>query len=533
MAVSTGHAHWSSRWTFLLAAVGSAVGLGNIWKFPYEAGQGGGGAFVLIYLAFVFLIGTPVLIAELSLGRRGQLSPVGSMREIAKAEGRSSWWQLVGWSGVIGAFIVISFYSVIGGWTLGYFFQAMGGFSGYDAAISGENFQSFISDPLLPLLTHAVFMAITVFIVARGVQKGLEKAVTTLMPALFVILVILVIYAGVAGNFSATIDFLFSPNFENLTPRRVVEALGLAFFSLSLALGSIMTYGSYLDRSINVTRSAITISAADSAVALMSGLAIFPIVFAFEGLAANQGPGLVFVTLPIAFGQMPLGVVFGTLFFGLLLVAAITSAISLLEPSVAYVEETGALSRRNAAILIGGGAFLLGILTAYSQGDSFLSDVRLFGFDLFGLKDYLTNNIMMPVAGMFTALFVGWFVARKSMLAELAMSVRAFRIWYFLVRFAAPVAILFVFLGLLFGDDFYNLLYSVDVLIGIVWFALAIASGRLAYIRDRSPAGWFLVGLVFPFAVLFVAVATHGTIERAQLREAHKALGEPEDRDEY
>ncbi|WP_202899736.1 sodium-dependent transporter [Kordiimonas gwangyangensis] len=271
----TQHAQWSSRWAFIMAAVGSAVGLGNIWKFPYEAGEGGGGAFVLLYLLFVFIIGTPCLIAELSLGRRGQKNPVYTMKSIATEEGRSTMWGLLGWSGIVGAFIIISFYSLVGGWVLAYIVKAAMGFGGFDAAKSTETFLTFIADPVQPIVAHFAFMAITVGIVARGVQGGLEKAVTVLMPALFAILVMLMIYSAVTGAFGEALNFLFRPNFHALTGDKILNALGLSFFSLSLAMGSIMTYGSYLPKDVNIPKSAITIAGADSAVALMAGLAIF------------------------------------------------------------------------------------------------------------------------------------------------------------------------------------------------------------------------------------------------------------------
>ena len=446
----TQHAQWSSRWAFIMAAVGSAVGLGNIWKFPYEAGEGGGGAFVLLYLLFVFVIGTPCLIAELSLGRRGQQNPVYTMKSIATEEGRSTMWGLLGWSGIIGAFIIISFYSLVGGWVLAYIVKATMGFSGFDAAQSTETFLSFIADPVQPIIAHFAFMAITVGIVARGVQGGLEKAVTVLMPALFAILVMLVIYSGFTGDFAHAIDFLFRPNFHALTGDKILNALGLSFFSLSLAMGSIMTYGSYLPKDVNIPKSAITIAGADSAVALMAGLAIFPIVFAY-GLNPGGGGGLVFMTLPIAFGQMPMGEIIGPLFFALLAVAAITSSISLLEPGVSYIEERTGWSRKKVTAIIGFAAFLLGTLSSFGQPGNLLGDVQFFGgMTIMDVKDYLTNNIIMPVGAMFMMIFVGWFVSRKAMMEELAIEDKSFRIWYFLVRFVCPVAIFAVFVNIIY-----------------------------------------------------------------------------------
>lgn len=453
MAGPSQHAHWSSRWTFLLAAVGSAVGLGNIWKFPYEAGEGGGGAFVLIYLAFVFIVGLPVLIAELSLGRRGQMSPIGSMAKIAAEEGRNKLWGIIGWSGVLGGFIVISFYSVVGGWVLAYLVKAPMGFAGYDAAMSTQTFGNFVTDPVSPIVAHFAFLAITFGIVARGVEGGLEKAVTFLMPALFILLVILMIYNGFTGDFAGAINFLFNPDFSKLNVNTVLQALGLAFFSLSLALGSIMTYGSYLTKDINIPRSAVTIAAADSGVAIMAGLAIFPIVFAY-GLNPGQSVGLVFTTLPIAFGQMPGGVIVGTLFFFLLTVAAVTSAISLLEPAVSYVEERTGVNRKKVSFYIALAAFILGTLSAWGQGGNILGDVKIFGLDFMSLKDYVTNNIMMPLGGMFLAIFVGWFVSRQNMMEELAMEEGSFKIWYFLVRYVCPVAIGAVFVSIIYNTIF-------------------------------------------------------------------------------
>jgi len=453
MAGAVQHAHWSSRWTFVLAAIGSAVGLGNIWKFPYEAGEGGGGAFVLVYLGFVFAVGLPVLIAELSLGRRGQLSPIGSMAKIAAEEGRSKSWSIIGWSGVVGGFVVLSFYSVVGGWVLAYLVKAMSGFGGYDAAMSTATFGEYITDPVSPIVSHFAFLAITIGIVARGVQGGLEKAVTFLMPALFVLLLVLVIYSGMTADFYGAVNFLFNPDFGKLNLDTILQALGLAFFSLSLALGSIMTYGSYLTRDMNIPRSAAIIATADSMVALMAGLAIFPIVFAY-GLNPGQSVGLVFTTLPIAFGQMPGGAIVGSAFFFLLAVAAVTSAISLLEPAVSYIEERTGIDRKKVAIYIGAAAFFLGTLSAWGQSGNILGDIKLFGYDIMGIKDFITNNIMMPLGGMFIAIFVGWFISRKHMMEDLTMSDSSFKIWYFLLRFVSPIAIGAVFVSILYKTFF-------------------------------------------------------------------------------
>ncbi|MCJ9428292.1 sodium-dependent transporter [Kordiimonas marina] len=451
MAGSSQHAQWSSRWAFLMAAVGSAVGLGNIWKFPYVAGQGGGGAFVLVYLICAFMIGAPCLIAELSLGRRGQMSPVNSMTKIASEEGRSKAWSLLGWSGIVGAFIIISFYSLVGGWVLAYIGKAAMGFTGWTAATSESTFNSFIAEPFEPIVYHFLFMAITVGIVARGVQGGLEKAVEVLMPALFIILILLVVYSGVTGNFDAAIKFLFEPNFHKLTVNNILSAMGLAFFSLSLAMGSMMTYGSYLPKSVNIPRSAFIITASDSMVALLAGLAIFPIVFGYPGLEASKGPGLVFVTLPIAFGQMPGGTIVGPLFFALLGVAAITSSISLLEPAVSYMEERMGWNRIKTTATMGFAAFALGIFSSLGQEGNVLANVHIFGLSIMDLKDYIASNILMPIGAMFMMIFVGWFVSRKAMMEELAIQDKSFRVWYFLVRYVCPIAIAVIFANIIYA----------------------------------------------------------------------------------
>lgn len=452
MASVKQHAHWSSRWAFIMAAVGSAVGLGNIWKFPYEAGSGGGGAFVLLYLFFIFVIGTPILVAELSLGRRGQLSPIGSMAKIAKEEGRSPLWALIGWSGVIGAFIVISFYSVVGGWTLSYMQMAIAGtFDGIDGEAATDLFATgMIKNEGKMIFWHAAFMLTTIGIVAQGVEKGLERAVTVLMPALFVLLIFMVGYAAFTADLGAAIDFLFTPKFEDLTAENAIQALGQSFFSLSLALGSIMTYGSYLTKNTDIGKSALTIAAADTGVALMAGLAIFPLVFSY-GLNAGGGPGLIFATLPIAFGQMTGGAFVGFLFFMLLAVAAVTSAISLLEPAVSYIYETTGMGRAQAAVIIGGTAFALGILSVMGMEGNTLGAVKIFGMSIMDFKDYVTNNLMIPLGGMATAIFVGWFIKRKNMIEELAMEDRWFRVWYALVRYVSPIAVLIVFVSVTFG----------------------------------------------------------------------------------
>lgn len=442
------HGSWSSRAAFILAAVGSAVGLGNVWKFPYEAGQGGGGAFVLVYLLFVFGIGVPVMIAELAAGRRGRASPPKAMENVAADEGRSRAWAGVGWMGVAGAFLILSFYGVIGGWTLSYILKAgLGRLDGIGAAQSQTMFAAFLAEPVSLIYWQAMFMFFTVYIVARGIQGGLEKAVTWLMPALFLILLVLVGYALATGDAMAAIHFLFKPNFAALTSHTILQALGQAFFSLSLAMGAIMTYGAYVPENVSLPRSALVIASADTAVALLAGLAIFPIVFHY-GLDLAAGPGLIFETLPIAFGQMPGGRFVGTAFFLLLAIAALTSSISLLEPMVSWLEEHRGFDRSHSAMWSGLAAFVLGLGTVFSfnhwAGITFLAGT------LFDNVDYLTNKIMMPLGGFLLVVFTGWVVSRDAMRRELhSIGDGQFALWRAMARYVCPVALALIFLSVI------------------------------------------------------------------------------------
>lgn len=437
-----------------MAAVGSAVGLGNIWKFPYITGENGGGAFVLVYLACIAIIGLPLMMSEVMLGRRGGKSPIGSMTAVAKAEGRSKGWIGVGLMATLAAFIILSFYSVIAGWTMPYIISAVtGSFSDINAARSGAMFEGLLASPGELLLWHSIFMGLTVLVSAGGVRHGLERAVTKLMPALFILLLILVGYASTTGHFGEALRFLFKPDFSALTAEGVLTALGHAFFTLSLASGAMMAYGAYLPQNVSIARTAVVVAVMDTGVALLAGLAIFPIVFA-NGLAASEGPGLIFVTLPVAFGQMPGGGFFATLFFVLLLFAAWTSSISMLESLVSYLNEKG-ISRVKAAIGGGVAAWLLGITTLLSLNlwadvtplDSF---ARFEGKTLFDLYDYLTANIMMPLGALFIALFVGWKMQPAHSRAELGAW---HPVWFAIVRYVTPLALLTVFAFNIWGLD--------------------------------------------------------------------------------
>ncbi len=439
------HGQWSSRWVFVLAATGSAVGLGNIWKFPYIAGENGGGAFVLVYLICIAVVGLPVMIAEVMLGRRGRQSPINTMKSLSQEAGASPLWQLLGWSGVLAGFLILSYYSVIAGWAINYVLEmGAGTFSGSSAGQVKAVFDELLADPLKLTLWHTLFIIVTMVVVARGVRGGLEKAVTFLMPALFMLLIILLGYAMNSGAFMQGLAFLFTPDFSAITGKGVLIAMGHAFFTLSLGMGAIMIYGSYMRSEDSIARTAIMIVAADTVVALVAGMAIFPIVFA-NGLEPGAGPGLVFQTLPLAFGAMPGGLLFGTLFFILLFFAAWSSSISLIEPAVTWLVENRNVKRVSASIVCGIATWALGMGTVLSF--NLWAEVKLFDMTFFDLLDFLTANIMLPLGGLFVAVFVGWIMSRQSKADEMATKhLFAFRAWNFLLKYITPLAVVVIFL---------------------------------------------------------------------------------------
>lgn len=447
------HGQWSSRWAFILAATGSAVGLGNIWRFPYITGEHGGGAFVLVYLLCIIGFGVPLMMSEVLLGRRGRQSPINTMASLAEEEGASRYWEYLGWMGVIAGFLILSFYSVVGGWTMAYVVRALAGaFTGVTATDTNNMFNALVSDPERLLAWHTLFMVLTTVVVARGVQHGLEKAVRFLMPALFLLLLVMVGYSLSTAAFQQAVEYLFTPDFGSLQADDFLVALGQAFFSLSLGMGAIMIYGSYLPAKASIPRTAITIAFMDSMVAILAGLAIFPLVFSYQ-LEPGQGTGLIFQTLPIAFGQMPYGTFFGTLFFVLLMFAAWTSSISLLEPAVAWLAENKDIKRVNASIIAGIIAWILGIGSMLSF--NVWADNKLFGKTFFDLVEYLTTNIMLPLGGLLTAVFAAWIMKQASSADELGIGTGfGYRLWQVATRYVAPVGVIFVFLQAIGFIDF-------------------------------------------------------------------------------
>ena len=452
MATTTSiHGMWSSRLAFILAATGSAVGLGNIWRFPYTAGEYGGGAFVLIYLLCVLAIGLPIMMAEIMLGRRGRQSPINTMRTLAERAGAHGAWQLLGWMGILSGLLILSFYSVIAGWTMAYVIRALAGlFTGIDREAAAAMFDALVSDPERLLAWHSIFMVMTVLVVARGVASGLEAAVRFLMPALFLLLLVMVIYAAQTAEFAHGFAYMFRPDFAKLEAHAgeaILSAMGQAFFSLSLGMGAIMIYGSYLHSGASIGQNAAIIAGMDTLVALLAGLAIFPIVFA-NGLAPDSGPGLIFQTLPIAFGQMPGGALFGGVFFVLLVFAAWTSAISLLEPVVAWLVENKGFSRVRAAVLAGGLVWLLGIACLLSLNA--WSGFTIFGKGILDLFDFLTANVLLPLGGVLIAVFAGWIMQRSATEEELALRPRLiYSAWRLLIRYIGPICVVIVLLNAL------------------------------------------------------------------------------------
>ncbi len=436
---------WSSRLGFLLASVGFAVGLGNIWRFPYITGENGGAAFVVVYLVCAFLIGVPILIAEVMIGRRGGLSPPGSMRAVAQAEGQSARWQWVGGMNVLAAFLIEVVYCVIAGWVLLYLFKALTtGFAGVDGAVAETEFAAVLAD--IPGLVFWTFLglAITGVIIYAGLRSGIERAVRVLMPTLFALLLALAAYNAFAGGFAEALTYLFAPDFSKVNGPMILAAVGQAFFSIGVAMAGMMTFGAYLPKDVSIAGSALIIVGADTLVALVAGLVIFPAVFSF-GLDPAGGTGLIFHTLPVAFAQMPAGHLVSVLFFTLLAVAAITSMVGLVEPITAWMEERWGLARHRSAVMVLSGMALLSLISVLSY--NVWSGVTVFGNDLHAAFDYLPNQILLPIGGFLIALFAGWYVTAASSRDELAMHSEAlFMTWRLLVRYLAPAAVLLIFI---------------------------------------------------------------------------------------
>ena len=448
MAISTQptDGRWSSRWLFVLAAAGSAVGLGNIWKFPYIAGENGGGAFVLIYLVCVAFVGAPIMISEVMLGRKGRASPINTMGTLAKQASASGRWGFVGWMGVLAGVLILSYYAVIAGWALNYvWLTASGTFDAASAQVATSTFDQLQQDPLQMVAWHSLFIFITIWIVARGVGRGLETAIRWFMPLLFVLLLVLLGYSASSGGFAQGWAFMFDFNWDVVGPETWLIAMGQAFFTLSLGMGTMMAYGAYVPDDSHIGSTVLTIVVLDTFVAVAAGLAIFPLVFV-NGLEVGQGPGLMFVTLPLAFGQLPMGALFGTVFFVLVSFAAITSAISLTEPAIAYLVEEYNAKRSRVAVSLGVFCWLLGLGTVFSF--NIWADVKpLFGLNFFEIVDQLSQNIMLPLGGLLIALFAVWVLPQNIVREQLQVrSDRIMLVWRVVGGVIAPLGVAAVFI---------------------------------------------------------------------------------------
>ncbi len=431
----TERGNWSSVLGFILAAIGSAIGLGNVWRFPYITGKYGGGAFVLVYIGCVLAVGIPIMLAEFLIGRKTQRNCVGAFQKLCPG----SPWVITGWLGVITGFVILSYYSVVGGWVLHYTYLSLtNSFLGKSPEEVSAMFASLTGSPLRQVFWHTVFMITTIGIVAVGIHKGIERGNKIMMPALFLLLCFLLVYALQTEGAKAGLDFLLRPRWEQMSPTGVLEALGQAFFSLSLGMGAMITYGSYLGRDFNLVRSTITVAIGDTLVAILAGFVIFPLVFTFN-LEPGDGPGLIFKTLPITFGQLPASRFVGGAFFVLLTFAALTSAISLLEVVVAYFIDEKGWGRTRTAWLMGGIIFLCGIPSS------------IWGYFL-GLMDQLATNYLLPTGALLIASFTGWVLThgeRRSEFESGEIRSLPYLSWYFLIRFVSPVAVVLIFLHLL------------------------------------------------------------------------------------
>lgn len=443
--MSTTQRHWSSNLLFLITAIGTEAGIANVWKFSYLAGENGGGLFVALYFLALFVIAIPALMAEMLIGRRGGRSVVGSLSTLVSRDGLSPAWKSFGALACIAVFLILSYYSVICGWMARYFvFGVTGGFAHIDAQGATAAYQSMLANPAQMLFYSGVILAITCVVVANGVNKGIERVAGILTPLRFAILIALLVFSALHADFAAAARFLFVVDWSHLTPAVVVTAMGQAFFSLGIGVGVMMTMGAYMKPEYSIPRAVLTVAVAQGLVALIAGLAIFPLVFGY-GLVPTQGPGLMFVTLPVAFGQMPSGSAFGTALFLTLSFAAVTATTVILEALVAVLEEHTRFSRRALTYVTGLLIWLAGMLTVFSFNR--WRDMHPTPFEML---DYLTSNIMMPAGGLMVALIAGWALARPATCAELGLGDGvAYRSWRFLVRYVVPIAVIVIFFSVL------------------------------------------------------------------------------------
>lgn len=447
---------WTKKSTFIFAAAGSAIGLGNLWKFPYMVGENGGGAFVIVYLICVLLIGLPIMMSESIVGKYSHGNAFDAIGETAQRSGASQAWKGIALLGMLTALILLSFYSVIAGWAFDYTLAfAKGTLSGQTADNIGAFFGGLLSDPKRLIIWHSVFMALTAFIIARGAQEGIEKSLGVMMPVLFILLIVIVGYSAFAtGKFGETLTYMFSADFSKITPMIVIRALGQAFFSLSLGMCCIMTYAAYMRNDVSISESALYVSGLDTIMALLAGLAIFPIVFA-NGLDAGEGPGLLFVTLSTAFSQLgTVGTVLGVAFFFLVIVAALSSSISLVEIVIKWFEERYELNRAITTFVYCFFVWALGLVTVFSFNAWANADLFGMGKTPFDILDFITSSVFLPLGGLLIALYVGWAMDKQISREQLSsLNGALFTVWLFIVRFVAPILIAIVFLSSVLGEE--------------------------------------------------------------------------------
>ncbi len=451
------HEKWSSESVFLLAAIGGAVGLGNLWRFPFLAGENGGGAFVLLYIAFVVIICLPLVMAELAMGRRGGGSAIATMRNLISESSASSKWRVVGWLSILVPLVALGYYSVVAGWSIDYIrMAAMGEFSGQSGQDAAQAFGLLAESPMRVLSLHALFIVGAIVVVARGLGKGIEVIMRIMMPALFLLMIVLALYSIFQTDIAAGMRFMFEPDFSKITFEVVLAALGQAFFSIAVGVGMLMTYGAYLPKDISIGRAAVWIIGADTFVAILAGIVIFPIVFA-NNLDPGEGPGLIFVTLPIAFGQMTGGYVIGILFFVMLFFAAFSTVIGMLEPVVCWLTERKGASRTKVTFIAAGAGWLIGLSAALSF--NVWSDVRLFESvklladkSIFDIIDFFVASLAIPFNAALLSLFAGWKMSRSALLDEIGIENQSIASYIrFILRFVAPAVILIIFVSAFFS----------------------------------------------------------------------------------
>ncbi|MGK0499936.1 MAG: NSS family neurotransmitter:Na+ symporter [Oceanicoccus sp.] len=435
---------WHRSWSFIAATTGATIGLGNLWKFSYLAGENGGGAFVLAYILCIFLVAMPVMIAEAVLGSRGRANPVTAVQDVSLEAGRSAWWQVIGWLGIVAGLLVLSYYAVIAGWSMAYIGKLLlGGFVAASPQLAGESFSQLLESPVQQMQWHIIFLLLVLVVVAAGVRRGIALSTRIFLPLLFIALVALAIYSNRVGDAEAAWSFLMQPDFSALSKDVWLQALGHAFFSLSIGTGVIIAYGAYAPDKRPISTMICTVAVMDTVVSLLAGLAIFPLVFSLN-MAPAMGPGLMFVAMPYGFGNMIYGNYFGALFFLMVSIAALMSAVAMLEPATVWLAERFRWWRPAAATLVLIPVWLMGLATIFSF--NIWQHVEVAGMSLFAALNFITANILLPLGGLLTAIFVGWRMRREVLRDELYVEgERIFRLWYWLLRYIAGPGVLLVF----------------------------------------------------------------------------------------